>query len=148
MTRVSQCVPRWPNKDDYLRLISDQILEREQSGFYRKSSYQFVAYRPAIFSPGGGEITPLCRPPTAYSETGFTEISSDVLQADFGTTSSESALDVTSGSASSDREQRQTPIEMCKTSTPGYLSFANSTFACFRMGTSGSAFFHRLRKSL
>jgi hypothetical protein len=68
-------------------------------------------------------------------------------EADFGTTSSESALDVTSGSASSDREQRQTPIEMCKTSTQGYLSFANSTFACFRRGTSGSAFFHRLRKS-
>jgi hypothetical protein len=62
--------------------------------------------------------------------------------------SSESALDVTSSSASSDREQRQTPIEMCKTSTQGYLSFANSTFACFRRGTSGSAFFHRLRKSL
>jgi hypothetical protein len=35
-------------------------------------------------------------------------------QADFGSTSSESALDVTSGSASSDRERRQTQSKCAK----------------------------------
>ncbi len=57
IARVSQCVPHCP-KNDYPWLVSDSILEREPSTLYRRSSYQLVPYRPAIFSNGGGEITP------------------------------------------------------------------------------------------
>jgi len=38
-----------------------------------------------------------CRPTGSYPQTDLAEINSDVLEADFGTTSSESALNATSG---------------------------------------------------
>jgi hypothetical protein len=53
---------------------------------------------------------PLVRPRSGRRpQTGLGKINGDLPEADFETTSSESVLDVTSGSASSDREQRQMP---------------------------------------
>src|ERR1035437_377770 len=39
-----------------LRLASDSIPEKEPSGFYRRTSYQLVPHRPAIFSSGCSEM--------------------------------------------------------------------------------------------
>src|ERR1035437_10341059 len=42
--------PPCPNKDDCPRLTSESVLERKPSAFYRRSSYQSVSQRAAIFS--------------------------------------------------------------------------------------------------